>query len=168
MKRILLLFALFSALSTITFAHRNPSELNFQKNRERYTQEHFSEGEDASSGFNYVYFKTGKNFVMIRSIWSATHTKELRVEDMYFEGGTLAFFKKSTARKNSLGVLKSGRGTGLVPKEEMTFENGKLTRWIENGKPVSTTAASWPEAEKSTLENAKSLIDNYADLKNGN
>ena len=168
MKKTLLLFVVVFASSTIAFAQRNQTELNFQKNRTRFTQEHFSEGEDASSGFDYVYFRRGKNIVMIRSIWSATHTNELRIEDMYFDGATLAFFRRSTARKNSLAVLKTGRNTGLVAKEEMHFEKGKLTRWSENGKPVSTAAASWPEAEKSTLEQAKGWIDSYADLKKGN
>lgn len=168
MKKILLVLGLLLVSSAITFAQRNPTELNFDKNRTRYTREHFSEGEDASSGFDYVYFRSSKQFVMIRSIWSATHTSELRIEDMYFEGGSLAFFRRSTARKNSLAGLKTGRSTGLSSKEEMTFDKGKLTRWIENGEPVTTSAASWPEAEKSTLDTARSWIASYADLKNAN
>ena len=167
MKKIALLGVLLFASSMIAFAQRNPAELNFQKQRTTYTREHFSEGEDASSGFDYVYFRRGKGIVMIRSIWSATHTPELRVEDMYFDGGVLAFFQRSTARKNSLTVLKGGRNTGLSPKEEMHFERGKLTRWVENGKTV-TKSESWPETEKSTLERAKSLSDYYAELKGDN
>lgn len=168
MKKIFFLFALVLASSTIAFAQRNTTELNFDKNRTRYTREHFSEGEDASSGFDYVYFRSGKNIVMIRSIWSATHAREMRIDDLYFDGDELTFVRNSTAPKSSLASLKTGRSTGLTSKGEMHFEKGKLTKWIENGKAVSSSAESWPEAEKSTLENAKSLIENYADLKNEN
>jgi hypothetical protein len=166
MKKIVVVLVIFFASSTITLAQPNSTELNFQKNRTRYSQEHFSEGEDASSGFDYVYFRNGKNIVMIRTIWSATYTNELRIEDMYFEGDLLALFRRSTARKKLLAVLKTGRSAALSSKEEMHFKKGMLARWIENGKPVDKIF--WPDAEKSTLEKAKGWINSYTDLKNGN
>lgn len=168
MKKMLVLLVLVVASSTITFAQRTASELDFEKNRSRYTREHFSEGEDASSGFDYVYFRDGKKIVMIRSIWSASHTRELRIDDMYFNGKELIFVRNSTAPKSSLSALKAGRSTGMTSKGEMHFEKGKLTKWIEGGKTMSPSALSWEEAEKSMLDNAKSFIENYADLKKAN
>ncbi len=165
MRIVIFALALILAPSTSTFAQKNPTELDFEKNRMRFTREHFSEGEDASSGFDYIFFWKTKDIVMIRSIWSATHTRELRVEDMYFRNESLSLFRRATARKNSMGALKTGRNTGLMTKEEMHFEKGKLVQWSQNGVTVSKVGTFWPDAEKSTLETAKAWIDSYSDLK---
>jgi len=168
MKRALLSVAILFAASTILQAQKSPVEVDFEKNRVRYARENFAEGEDASSGFDYVYFRSGKDIVMIRSIWSASYTRELRIEDMYFDRDGLALFRRSTARKNMLASLKTGRTTPPSVREEMVFEKRKLKHWTQDGREVNKDAASWSDTERSTLETAKSWIDSYADLKNGN
>ena len=165
MRILLVLVALILAASASTFAQRNLTEIDFERNRTRYTREHFSEGEDASSGFDYIYFRKDKAIVMIRSIWSATHTRELRIEDMYFRNDGLAVFRRATAQQKSMGVLKTGRNGGLTAQEEMHFENGKLVNWTQNGAPVRKVGTFWPDAEKSTLETAQQWVEYYADLK---
>ena len=169
MRTGLVLLAALLASSANAFAQRNLTELDFNKNRTLYSREQFSEGEDASSGFDYVYFRNRTEIVMIRAIWSATHTRELRIEDMYFGDDGLALYRRSTAQRKSMGVLKTGRSTGLQAKEEMHFENRRLVRWIQDGQAVSKLlATSWLEVEKSTLETAKAWIESYEDLKRHN
>jgi hypothetical protein len=168
MRIVFVLVGLILASSASTFAQKDLIELGFESNRNRYTREHFSEGEDASSGFDYIYFRNDKAIVMIRSIWSATHTRELRIEDMYFRNGGLAVFRRATAHQKSIGVLKTGRNSGLTAKEVMHFENGKLVSWTQNGSPVSKVGTFWPDAEKSTLETARQWVEYYADLKKSN
>src|SRR5215203_1551037 len=162
MKSLLVFFTLIFVPYASTFAQKNPTELDFEKNRTRYTREHFSEGEDASSGFDYLFFWMNKDIVMMRSIWSANHTREVRVEDMYFGNEGLALFRRATARKSSIGALKIGKNIGLTTKEEMHFEKGKLIQWSQNGVAVGKVGSFWTDAEKSALETAKGWMDSYA------
>lgn len=167
MRTCLSLPVLFLILSGIAYAQRTPVELRFEKNKQRYTREHFVSGEDASSGYDYLFYRSGKKIVMIRSIWSATHTSELRITDYYFDP-EITFIRRSTGRKRNLNALKSGRTAPLRTTEEMEFANGKLIRWIEKGKPADPNDARWSQTEKGNVENAKAELEGYDFLKNDN
>lgn len=162
------LIALCVIFSGYVFAQKSEQEINFAKNKARYTKEHFAEGEDASSGFDYLFYKSGKKIVKIRSIWSATHTQELRVADYYFDGGVVTFIRRSTGRKANLRSLVAGREVPLKSRLELHFAKGKVVRWIEDGKPIELTDARWSETEKAYIDDAKAHLENYHSLKNDN
>ena len=144
------------------------TEKDFEIRRSKYTTERFAEGEDASSGFDYLFYKDGPQIVKIRSIWSASHSKELRVEDSYFDGGNqLLLFRKFTAPSRSLKSLKKGGAGSLISKEEFHFADGKLSRWVVAGKPKLPGDENWAKTEKEILEQAKSQREYYTWLKEG-
>ena len=157
----------FFAISAVTIAAQS-SEIvkNFELTKSKYVREHFSEGEDASSGYDYLYYKKGSTIVKIRSIWSASHSKELRIEDFYFDGDVV-LFQKFTSPSRQLNILKSGRNVVLTPKEELRFAGGKLSEWKVAGKSQSSTDPKWGETEKAILEHAYSVRDYYKWLKEG-
>lgn len=162
------LIALFVMFCGYTFAQKSEQELNFAKNKARYTKEHFAEGEDASSGSDYLFYKRGKKIVKIRSIWSATHTQELRVADYYYNGDVITFVRRSIGRKPNLRALVAGRELPLKSRLELHFTNGKLVRWIEDGKPIDPKDARWTETETGYIDDAKAHLENYESLKNDN
>lgn len=149
------------------FGQPSQVEKDFESRRASYTFEHFSEGEDATSGYDYLFYKSGTKIVKIRSIWSASYSKQLRVEDFYF-GGDLLLFRKFTAPSPQLNVLQKGKNAVLTPEEEFHFTGGKLTKWIVDGKAKSSTDANWTQTEKEILDQAKSQGDYYKWLKEGN
>ena len=137
----------------------------FEQNKANYTREHLVSGEDASSGYDYLFYKSGADIVKVRSIWSASHTKELRVEDSYFEGGSLVLLQRMTGRSNHLKALIKGRDLPLTQQDELYLKDSKLVSWIDNKKPVANTDPRWAETEKSMVEHAKAEIENYYWLK---
>lgn len=168
MTKLNLLFVVILLCAGIAAAQSTAVESNFAKNKAKYTREHFVSGEDASSGFDYLFYKSTDKIVMIRSIWSASHSNELRVQDIYFDGDAVAVVRRSTAAKRYLSTLKRGRNVVLKPKEELHFTDSKLTRWVEDGKIIPNTDPRWAETERSNLEHAKGELESYADLKEGN
>ena len=146
---------------------RTQVEADFEKNRARYKVESFSEGEDASSGYDYLFYKRGESIVKIRSIWSASHSKELRIEDMYFHGDDVLLVRKFTAASGLLNTLKKGRQAQMAPKEEFHFSSGKLSKWVQGNTSRLPADKEWPETEKAILEHARSQRDYYKWLKEG-
>lgn len=159
-----LLTALIFAISVS--AQKPDAETGFEKNKAKYTREHFAEGEDASSGYDYLFYKDGEKIVMIRSIWSASWSKELRIEDWYFDGG-LVLMKKAAAPSRRLSFLKRGRNVTLTQKEEMHFKDGKLLKWLIGGKSAPLNDEEWGERQTNTIEGSKLLYENYKTLKKG-
>ena len=168
MTKLNLLFVVILVCAGVAAAQPSAIETSFEKNKAKYTREHFVSGEDASSGFDYLFYKRADKIVMIRSIWSASHSKELRVQDIYFDGDQVALVRRSTAHERYLSTLKRGRNVVLKPKEELHFSDSKLTRWIEAGKTIANTDPRWAETEKSNLEHAKGELESYSWLKEGN
>lgn len=161
------LVALLSAGVMSTLGQPSQVEKDFESKKPRYTQEHFAEGEDASSGNDYLFYKSGAKIVKIRSIWSASHSKELRIEDFYFDGDNLLLFRKFTAASRLLNTLKRGRNAILNPKDEFHFTAGKLTKWIAGGKAKSPGDPDWAKTETEILDQGKSQREYYKWLKEG-
>lgn len=157
---LILVCGMFGSL----FAQSSDPVKSFEQNKAKYTREFFSMGEDASSGYDYVFYKSGTEFVMIRVIWSASYTSELRISDFYFDDD-LAFHRKQTTRKRQLSLLKRGRDIPMVVKEEHHFAGGKLTKWILENKTISSTDARWTTTEKEILEHGRSERESYTFLK---
>src|SRR5215216_65352 len=125
-------FVLMSALGG--FGQASQTENDFESRKNTYAVERFTEGEDATSGYDYLFYKNGAQIVKIRSIWSASYSKELRIEDFYFNGDQLLLFRKFTAPSRLLKSLKKRDKGLLTSTEEFHFANGKLARWVVSGK----------------------------------
>ena len=160
-----LAWIMMAALSAT--AQPSAVERNFESKKSRYTFDHFVEGEDATSGYDYLYYKSAGKIVKIRSIWSASYSKTLRVEDFYFAGDDLLLFRRSTAAGRLLSILKKGRNGLLSPKEEFHFGGGKLTKWIVDGKAKASDDSAWSQTEREILDQAKSQREYYKWLKEG-
>jgi hypothetical protein len=166
MKTVFLLACVFVSAIAV-FGQPSQVEKDFESKKTSYTFEHFAEGEDATSGYDYLFYKSGDDIVKIRSIWSASHTKELRIEDLYFGGSDLLLLRRFTAAGRLLNTLKKGRNGVLAPKEEFYFTGAKLTKWVDGGKEKSPGDADWAKAEKEVLDHAKSQREYYRWLKEG-
>ena len=165
--RFILLSAFILVLTVaIVLGQKSEVEKAFDTNRAKYTREHFAEGEDATSGYDYLFYKSGERIILIRSIWSASWSKDLRVDDYYFDD-EITFARRSVAPKRLLTLLKRGGNSLLTSKEEFHFQDGKLTKWIVGGKVVSASDPIWPQTEKQMIEQARSERDNYTWLKKG-
>src|SRR5687768_772253 len=108
MIRLPWLFILLLAIAGLAAAQTENIEADFAENKPKYTREFFSMGEDASSGYDYVFYKSGPKIVMIRVIWSASYTNELRIDDFYFDDA-IKLHRRQTATKRRLSLLKRGR-----------------------------------------------------------
>ena len=167
MQKIVFLFPLvLLCFSVSAFGQLTSVEKDFQANVKKYSMEHFAEGEDATSGFDYLFYKSGPKIVKIRSIWSSSVNQSLRIDDLFFDSG-LAVFRRTTASKNYLRTLVRGKAAPIKTVEEFYFTDGKLTRWVEKGIEVRKTDPRWSQTEKELLGLAKSEIEQYDWLKAG-
>ena len=164
MKLIVLVLCLIAAASGAVHGQAKSIRVDFEKNIAKYTREHFVMGEDASSGYDYLFYKNGSGIVKIRSIWSASHTKELRIEDFFFDGPS-TLVQRLTGTRTQLSTLKKGRNVRLTPKEELYFTDSKLVSWTRDGKPIERSDPRWADTEKLELEHAKAQLESYDFLK---
>ena len=165
--KLLVLLAWIVIVATSALSQTSQLERDFESKKAKYTFEHFAEGEDATSGYDYLFYKSGDKIVKIRSIWSASHSKELRIADFYFDGTELLLFLNFIASNRLLNSLKKGRNGALIPTDEFHFTSGKLTKWITGGKAKAPDDFEWDKTEKQILDQAKSQRDYYGWLKEG-
>lgn len=163
--KLLFAIALVGFFSLITFGQNNSIASNFEKNKAKYKLEKFAEGEDASSGYDYLYYKNKDRIVKVRVIWSSSANPNYWIEDYYFDGGKLiAFIKYDLAKKNYKNA-RLGRTVALKEAETLFLTKEKLNSWDEKGKAVPKEDARWNEKEKSVLENAENHLEMYQDFK---
>lgn len=112
-----LAMVLLIVFSGFCFAQDNAIEKDFEKNKSKYTREKLSEGEDASSGSDYLVYKDGTKIVKIRSIWSSSAGPVPTVEDFYFADGKLVLWTKSTLQKKLLKSAVKGKTSRLSSKK---------------------------------------------------
>ena len=167
MQKASFLFPLVLLCFSISaFGQPTSVEKNFLANLKKYSMEHFAEGEDATSGYDYLFYKSGPQIVKIRSIWSSSVNRLLRVEDLFFDKG-LAVFIRATGTKKYLRTLIKGKIAPLTTTEVLYFSDGRLARWVIKGIDVPKTDPKWSETEKAILEHARSELENYDWLKSG-
>src|SRR5688500_6026996 len=157
-----ILLGLFSGFN---LAQDNVIEKNFEKNKVKFKLEKFSEGEDASSGFDYLVYKDKSHVVKIRQIWSSSANPVFRIEDYFFKNGKLATFARYTFAKKYYKTAVKGSNVPLKQVEKMYLTDSKLAAWIENGKTVPDSDKRWQEKESEVLEAAKSQLENYEFLR---
>jgi hypothetical protein len=150
------------------FAQDGSVEKDFDKNKLKYKLEKFAEGEDASSGYDYFFYKDKAQIVKVREIWSATYAPTYRAEDYYFKDGKLIALVKYTFDKKYYKTAEKGRNIPLKMVESLYFNESELTGWTENGKTIPATDKRWQEREKEALEAGKNQLENYNQLKEYN
>lgn len=155
---LLLIFSLTAAAQTSTI------EANFNKNVKKYKLEKFAVGEDASSGTDYLIYKSGKNVVKMRLIYSNCCDAP-RVEDFYFEKGAPVLYVSAEISKRRYKSFEKGANLALTNAKKLFFKDSKLIKWTEKGKEIPTTDPNWSKEESETLERAKIELAEYPELK---
>lgn len=166
--KLALAFVLIALFSVVGLAQNTSAETDFEKNKSKFTLEKFAEGEDASSGYDYLVYKNKTEIVKIREIWSSSAVSTYRAEDYYFAGGKLIALVKYTFAKRYYNSAKKGNNIPLSLVEKLYLTDSKLTTWIEKGKTVPTTDARWKDKEKEILEAADGQLETYKRLKEEN
>lgn len=162
--RIVLAAVLMALFSGLLYAQDSAAEKAFVKSRPKLKLEKFSEGEDASSGFDYLIYKNKAGVVKIRSIWSGVD-KTAKIDDYYYENGKPVLYVSMTFPKSRLKEVIRERTIPLTTVERLHLKYSKLTAWIEKGKTVSATDARWNQRETELLEQARGQLENYQSLK---
>ena len=164
-KNIVFAFVLIGLCSLIGSAQNSSFVTGFEKNKAKYKLEKFAEGEDASSGFDYLFYKSKDQIVKVRVIWSSSANPNYWIEDYFYEGGKLSAFIKYDLTERNYNNAKLGKTVALKEVEKLIFTNEKLNDWVEKGKAIQRNDKRWDEKEKELLENAKSRLEYYRDLK---
>lgn len=158
-------FVLMSFCALVVSAQNGGVAYNFEKNKTKYKLEKFSEGEDASSGYDYLVYTNKGQVVKIRVIWSSSANPNYWIEDYYYNGGKLnAFYRYDLAKRNYKNA-KLGKTIPLTETERLYLTDAKMTDWFEKGKAVAKDDARWSEKEKEILQNAADQLENYKMLK---
>lgn len=143
-------------------------EKDFEKNRLKYKLEKFSEGEDASSGFYYLYYRDKTEIVKMRMAWVSDGMKEHDTYDYYFKNGKLILMVRYPRSKAQFKAAPQGKALLFAPDEKYYFTDLKLTKWIEKGKTVSPDDTRWKAKEKEILDEAGERLEYYKTLKEEN
>lgn len=150
---------------TVNFAQISSIEAEFEQNKAKFKLEKFAEGEDASSGYDYLVYTKNGEVVKLREIWSSSYQPTFRAEDYFFRDGKLSIYVKYTFPKKYYKTSLKGANIPLKTVEKFYLTEGKLTVWIENGKTIPNTDKRWQETEKEILERANGQLENYERLK---
>lgn len=155
-------FVLIGFCALVISAQNGSVAYNFEKNKAKYKLEKFAEGEDASSGYDYLVYTNKTKVVKIRVIWSSSANPNYWIEDYYYNNSKLiAFFSYNLAKRNYKNA-KIGRTIPLKEVERMFLTNLKMTDWIEKGKAVAKDDARWSEKETEILGKADDQREIYA------
>lgn len=157
--KIKLFFILISLFTISTFAQDSAIEKNFEKNKRRYFLTHFSVGEDASSGWDYLVYRQKTSTKKIRVIWS--NYAEATVDDYFYEAGKPVLLVKFSAKKSQYKSLAKGGNLPLKLLEKFSFSSGKLVTWIEKGKAIQSTDSRWTEKEKEILASFDEQLETF-------
>lgn len=163
--KFVLTFVLIGLCSLVVSAQNGSVISNFEKNKTKYKLEKFAEGEDASSGFDYLFYKSKDQIVKVRVIWSSSANPNHWIEDYYYDGGKLTAFIKYDLAKKNYENAKRGKSISLKEVEKLFLNGEKLKSWDEKGMAVTKEDERWNEKEKEILENGKSQLEQYDDFK---
>jgi hypothetical protein len=158
-------FVLMGFCAFVVSAQNGDVAYNFEKNKTKYKLEKFAEGEDASSGYDYLIYKDKEAIVKIRVIWSSSANPNYWIEDYYYNNSKLNAFYRYDLSKRNYRNAKNGRTIPLKEVERLFLTDLKLNAWTEKGKAVSKEDARWAEKEKEILEKAAGNLEMYKMLK---
>ena len=163
--KLLFAIVLVSFFSLVVVGQKTSIASDFEKNKFKYKLEKFAEGEDASSGYDYLFYKDKDAIVKIRVIWSSSANPNYWIEDYYFNDGKLTAFLKYDLTKKNYKNAKSGKTLPVKGTESFYLKDKKLTDWTENGKIVSKDDSRWNEKETEILQKANDQFEMYKTFK---
>jgi hypothetical protein len=163
--RILFSLLLIGIFGLAGFAQGANVEANFEKNKARYKLDRFAEGEDSSSGYDYLVYTNKGKVVLWREIWSSLSHSTYRIDDYFYENDKLVAVLKYTFPKKHYRTAKRGVKVPLKLVEKMYFTDSKLTFWSENGEAIPESDARWRETEKNVPESAGYRLERFQDFK---
>jgi len=166
--RLGLITVLIAFCCLSNFAQDNSIERDFEQNRAKLKLERFTEGEDASSGFYYLFYKNKSESVKVRQAWRTWAYNEHDTADYYFKDGKLVLYISYPRSKKQLKDAITGRPLLIQPTEKLYFTDSKLTTWIENNKTIATDDNRWQDKEKEILKSANEWTEYYKTLKKDN
>jgi hypothetical protein len=155
-------------LSSLSHAQEASIEKDFERARRNLSVARFSVGEDASSGFHYLVYKSRSQVKKIRAIWNGGCCDAPSVEDFYFKDGSPVLYVKLSVGKKRLDGVIRGSGAPLRPNEKLYLKNSRLTTWIENGRRIPSSDPRWKDKEKLVLEQIKEQLETYRLYREGN
>lgn len=134
-------------------------EKDFAKNIKKYRLEKSSEGEDASSGYDYLVYKNKGEIVKIRVVWTSSANPQPRAEDHFYQNGVPVLSNElKITKKQERNVIK-GITTILPITEKYYFADGKMIKWMEKGKAVAETDARWTQMGTDAYTLAKDTLE---------
>ncbi|HEY0461898.1 MAG TPA: hypothetical protein VGC97_22385 [Pyrinomonadaceae bacterium] len=163
--KILFTVVMVALCSIAGVAQDDSIEKDFEKNKAKFKLEKFAEGEDATSGSDYLFYKNKSGFVKIRQAWTSGGYKEQRTDDYYFRDGKLILLVRYPRTKKQYKDAPSGKYLLLAPDEKFYFKDSKLITWIEKGKTAASDDARRLEKEKEILKEADEMMKYYDELK---
>ena len=119
---------LFALCAVANFAQDDSIEKDFEKNRAKFKLEKFSEGEDATSGFYYLYYKNKTAIVKMRQAWVSEGMKEHDTYDYYYKDGKLVLMVRYPRSKRQFNGTYAGKALLFQPEEKFYFTDSKLTK----------------------------------------
>lgn len=155
-------FVLMAFCGLAVSAQNGGVAYSFEKNKAKYKLVKFSEGEDASSGYDYLVYTNNSVVVKIRVIWSSSANPNYWIEDYYFDNGKITAFYRYDLAKRYYNNAKSGKTIALKEVERLFLTNLKMTDWIEKSKAVPKNDARWADKEKEIVGKADDQLEIYA------
>lgn len=163
--RIIFSIMLVGFFSLVAVGQKSSIASDFEKNKAKYKLEKFAEGEDASSGYDYLFYKDKDAITKVRVIWSSSANPNYWIEDYYFNNGKLAAFYKYDLTKKNYKNARNGKTIPLKETESLFLTDAKLTAWTEKGKTVAKDDSRWSEQENDLLKKAGDHLEMYKTFK---
>ena len=158
--KLALALIIIALLPGLIHAQGSSVERAFERDRKRLSVERFSVGEDATSGFYYLVYKSRREIRKIRSVWNGGCCARPQVRDLYFKDGSPVLYVTMNIEREQFAVAVKGRAA-FAPYEKLYLKNSKLTAWIEKGIWIHPSEPRWKYQEELLLDDIKDQLENY-------
>ena len=122
------------------------------------------EGEDATSGWYYIFYYNTKKLLKIRVIWNGGCCQSPMLYDLYYNDSSLVLMdefkdiQETVDRKNAVANLIKGKNLHIQLLESLMYKQQRLIGYINNDLQNPTLPIQLTEREKWGLE--------WAEMKN--
>lgn len=166
MKKTTFLLIFIAAMIGTVYGQKDPMADQFEKSRRLFKSERFSEGEDASSGWNYILYTLKGKPAKIRETWTSSASREQETRDVYFhENGDVAIVVVYARSKREYSSAPKGGRMIAPPAEIVTFKEGRMIRWRDGKKTMADDDPAWSAKETETLETVRQLVETVEELR---
>ena len=163
--KIALGLLLIAFVSMSGAAQSKRAEQNLPLPISQYKLEKYSVGEDATSGYDYLVYKKGKEIVKIREVWNGGASSKPVVRDFYYTGGVPVTYAELSLTKRQYRSVARGGQVVLPIVEKCYLKDMKVIKWMEKDKIVPSGDPRWAAKEKEVIEEANGMLEFYPTLK---